>query len=119
MSLARRALLAPLAAAAPSLRACGGALLLQRSIYIPSALPSGAAAGFSQLARRGSLAPALHRSGGSGGSGGSCGAPSCAGSLAVRWESTRRKRIKAMTKHKYEKRQKKLRNLTALNQNKK
>ena len=116
MSLARRALLAPLAAAAPSLRACGGALLLLRSIYIPSALPSGAAAaaGFSQLARRGSLVPALHRSGG--GAAGS-GAPSCAGSLAVRWESTRRKRIKAMTKHKYEKRQKKLRTLTALNQN--
>jgi hypothetical protein len=39
--------------------------------------------------------------------------------LGQRWESTRRKRMKAMTKHKYEKRQKKIRNLTALNQNRK
>jgi hypothetical protein len=37
----------------------------------------------------------------------------------VRWDSTRRKRIKAMTKHKYEKRQKRIRSLNALNQKKK
>jgi hypothetical protein len=103
---ARRLLLAPLLAplrAAP----CGSA---QRSLYLPSSLPAAAApaAGALRVALGGAQRAAAGGGRGLGGSGG-----------PVRRESTRRKRIKAMTKHKYEKRQKKIRNLTALNQSKK
>ena len=91
-----RALLAPLAAPlALASRPCPW-----RGIFIPSSSPAFALAPVRSVR---ALAPA----------------PLGAPAVGVRWESTRRKRMKAMTKHKYEKRQKKIRNLTALNQNKK
>ena len=88
---------------------CAAAPTLRRGLHIPSTL---AALARPALQRPAAAAlPAAQRA--------PAGQLRQLPTLGQRWESTRRKRMKAMTKHKYEKRQKKIRNLTALNQNRK